>query len=107
MCYGHFFTKKSTAQIFLRKIKRIAHKDFSICLLNTKSFYIKQDILNNIIEKCKENNSVFLSLTLSKNWPVFFAIDNTELKIETFYVRNQLRGTAVALYQTTDGENMR
>ena len=44
-----FLRKKVPAQIFLRKIKRIAHKDFSICLLNTKSFYIKQDILNNII----------------------------------------------------------
>ena len=25
--------------MFLRQIKRIVHDDFSVCLLNTKSFY--------------------------------------------------------------------
>ena len=39
---------------------------------------IKQDISNSIVEKCKENNGVFLPSTLSKNRPVFFAIDNTQ-----------------------------
>ena len=44
---------------------------------------IKQDISNSIIEKCKENNGVFLPSTLSKNRPVFFAIDNTPQTIQT------------------------
>ena len=46
---------------------------------------------------------MFLPSTLSKNRPVFFAIDNTDLKIDTFDERNQLHGTAIAVYQATNG----
>ena len=38
--YGHFITKKLYLhEMFLRQIKRIAHESFSVCSLNTKSFY--------------------------------------------------------------------
>lgn len=47
---------------------------------------------------------MFLPSTLLKNPPVFFAIDNTDLKIHTFDGRNQLHGTAIAVYQTTNGD---
>ena len=78
--------------------------DLNICISYDKVIVIKQDILNSIIKKCNENNGVFLPLTLSKKRPVFFAIDNTDLKIDTFDGRNQLHGTAIAVYQTTNGD---
>ena len=37
----------------------------------------------------------------------FFAIDNTDLKIDIFDGRNQLHGTAIAVYQTTNGDEKR
>ena len=72
-------------------------------VLTMKVIGIKQNISNSIIEKCQEN-SVFLPSTLSKNRLVFFAIDNTDLKIDIFDGRNQLYGTAIAVYQTTSGD---
>ena len=78
--------------------------DLNIGINYDKVIGIKQDISNSIIEKCKENNGVFLPSTLSKNRPVFFAIDNTDLRIDTFDGRNQLHGTAIAVYQTTNGD---
>ena len=72
-------------------------------VLTMKVIGIKQNISNSIIEKCQEN-SVFLPSTLSKNRLVFFAIDNTDLKIGIFDGRNQLYGTAIAVYQTTSGD---
>ena len=35
----HFITKKIHVLIFLRQMKRITHKNFSVCLLTTISFY--------------------------------------------------------------------
>ena len=37
--------------------------------------------------------------SISKDLPVYFAIDNTDLKIDTTGGRNQLHGTRIALYQ--------
>ena len=34
-----FYYEKKSVRIFLRQIKRIAHENFSVCLLNTKLFY--------------------------------------------------------------------
>ena len=88
-----------------RSKKRIKFfSDFNIGINYYKVIGINQDISNSIIEKCKENNVVFLRSTLSKNRPVFFAIDNTDLRIDTFDGRNQLHGTAIAVYQTTNGD---
>ena len=82
--------------------------DLNIGINYDKVIGIKQGISNSMVEKCKENNGVFLQSTLSKNRPAFFAIDNTDLKIDTFDRRNQLRGTAIAVYQTTMAiKNMR
>ena len=47
---------------------------------------------------------MFLPSPLSKNRPVVFAIDNTDIKIDTFDGRNELHGTAMAVYQTTNGD---
>ena len=46
--------------------------DLNIGVNYDKVIGIKQDISNSIIDKCKENNGVFLPSTLSKNRPVFF-----------------------------------
>ena len=37
--YGHFITKKAPTWIFLMQTKRIVIENFSVCSLNTKSFY--------------------------------------------------------------------
>ena len=36
---------------------------------------------------------------LSPYDPIFFAIDNTDMKIDTVDGKNQLHGTAIAVYQ--------
>ena len=47
---------------------------------------------------------MILPPTLSKKRPAFFAIDNADLKIDTFDGRNQLNGNAIAVYQTANGD---
>ena len=45
------------------------------------------------------NFNVFIPKSISKDLPVYFAIGNTDLKIDTPGGRNQLHGTRIAVYQ--------
>ena len=64
-----------------------------------KVLSIKNDVANAVVEKMESNNGVFVPATLSPCDPVFFAIDNTDLKIDTVDGKNHLHGTAIAVYQ--------
>ena len=64
-------------------------------LLNIKSQLTVLTEINN-------NDRVFIPRSISKHLPIYFAIDNTDLKIDTPDGRNQLHGTAIAVYQKTE-----
>ena len=42
---------------------------------------IKKDIVQVVIERKKANNGVFIPSTLKEGQPIYFAIDNVDLKI--------------------------
>jgi hypothetical protein len=52
----------------------------------------------------KENDNVYIPACLSPNNFLFFATDNTDLQINTPDGRNQLHGTAIAVYQQQNSE---
>ena len=73
--------------------------DLNVSISYDKVIDIKKDIAANIMEKSKEVDGVFVSSSLVKNWPTCFAIDNTDLKMDTVDGKDQLYGTAIAVYQ--------
>ena len=46
-----------------------------------------------------KNENIFIPPCITPDSPVFFAIDNTDLKIDTPDGKGQLHGTAIAIYQ--------
>ena len=64
-------------------------------LLNTKS-QLK------VLTEINNNDGVFIPRSISKDLPIYFAIDNTDLKIDTPDGQNQLHGTRIAVYQKTE-----
>ena len=48
--------------------------------------------------KQQEKNGVFIPLGFKQNHPMFFAIDNIDLKMGTQDGKNQLHGTAIEAY---------
>ena len=48
------------------------------------------------------NNGVYVPSTLSPDEPIFIAIDNTDLKIDTSDGKGQLHGTAIAVFQQSN-----
>ena len=54
---------------------------------------------NSIFEKRRENNGVFIPSCLFPNQRPFFAIGNTDMKIDTSTGKRQLHGTAMAAFQ--------
>ena len=73
--------------------------DLNLSITYDKVIDIKKGIVTSIMKKSAENDGVFVPSSLSKNVPVFFAIDNTDLKIDTVDGKSQLHGTAIAVYQ--------
>ena len=60
---------------------------------------IKKDVANAILEKRDENNGSFIPSCLFPSQRPFFAIDNTDMKINTPTRKRQLHGTAMAAFQ--------
>ena len=52
----------------------------------------------------KANNGVFIPLTLKEGQPIYFAIDNVDLKIDTPGGKGQLHGTRTVVYQKKNVE---
>ena len=59
---------------------------------------LKKDIANSNEMKRQKNNGVSIPLGFQQNHPIFFAIDNIDLKVGTPDETNQLHGTAIAAY---------
>ena len=64
-----------------------------------KLLNIKSQLADTVLTEINNNDGVFIPRSISKDLPNYFAIDNTDLKIDTLDGRNQLHGTAIAVYQ--------
>ena len=73
--------------------------DLNIGINYYKVLDIKKDIAIAILDKQEANGGVFVPSSLSNNKPLFFAIDNTDLSIDTPDGKKQLHGTAIAVFQ--------
>ena len=52
------------------------------------------------VKKQKKNeNGGFILSTLERNKPIYFAIDNVDLAVDTSDGKNQLHGTGTVVYQ--------
>ena len=60
---------------------------------------IKKEIVQAVLEKKKENNGVFIPSTLKEDQPIYFAIENVDLKIDTPDGKGQFHGTGTVAYQ--------
>ena len=60
---------------------------------------MKKDIANAIKQQRLATDGVFVPVGFEKDQPTYFAIDNTDLKIDTPDGKNQLHGAAIAAYQ--------
>ena len=76
--------------------------NLDLCVNYDKVLSIRNDIEKAVVKKMKTNNGVYVPSTLSPDEPVFFAIDNTDLKIDTSDGKGQLRGTAIAVFQQSN-----
>ena len=60
---------------------------------------IKTAVANTVMEKKQQRNGVFVPSILSEDQPIFFAIDNSDMQIDTVNGKDQLHGTAIAVFQ--------
>ena len=73
--------------------------DLNIGINYTKVVNIKKDIVQTVLSRKMVNNDIFVPSTFTKGHPVFFAVDNIDLKIDTPDGKKQLHGTATVAYQ--------
>ena len=57
-----------------------------------KVINIKKDIVQAVLERKKANNGTFIPSTLKEGQPIYFAIDNVDLKIDTLMVKDNFMG---------------
>ena len=68
--------------------------DFNISIDYDKLLNIKSQLADSVLTEINNNDAVFILRSISKDLPIYFAINNTDLKINTPHGRNQLHGTA-------------
>ena len=73
--------------------------DLNVSINYDKVSNLKKDVACSIQESRTGSNGTFIPTAFSKYKPIFFAIDNTDLKVDTPDGKNQLHGTAIATYQ--------
>ena len=71
----------------------------NLCINYVKVLDIKKDSASAVLEKRSESNGVFIPSYLTESSRPFFAIDNTDIKIDTPTGKHQLRGAAMAVFQ--------
>ena len=64
-----------------------------------KIINLKTDIAKAVKEKIHENNEVFGPPDFAKNSVTYFAIDDTNLKVDAPGGKKQLHGTIIVVYQ--------
>ena len=73
--------------------------DLNVSASYQKVIGIKKNIAQSVLKRRTENDNVFIPLIISVERPITFAIDNTDLKIDTPDGKYQLHGTATVVYQ--------
>ena len=64
-----------------------------------KLLNIKSQLADSVLTEMNNNDGVIIPKSISKDLPIYFAIDNTDRKINTPDGRNQLDGTEIAVYK--------
>ena len=67
-----------------------------------KVLSIKNDLVANAKQKIRSNSGVYVPPVISPNKPLFFAIDNIDLTIDTPDGKDQLHGTTQVIFQEKD-----
>lgn len=67
-----------------------------------KVMVIRQSLFKKIKEKIDDNDGVYTLTSISPNKPLFFAIDNIDLTIDTPDGKDQLHGTTQVVFQERD-----
>ena len=73
--------------------------DLNLGVNYQKIVNVKKGIVQGVLQKKEENGGVFVTCTLDKDRPIFFEIDNVDLKIDTPDGERQLHATGTAVYQ--------
>ena len=72
--------------------------DLNISIDYDKLLNVESQLANSILAEINNNDGVFIPKSISKDLPIYFAIENTDLKIDTPDGRNQLHETAITVY---------
>ena len=78
--------------------------DLNISTDYDKLLNIKSQLADTVLTEINSNDGVFIPRSIYKDLPIYFAIDNTDLEIDTPDGRNQLHGTAIFVYQKETSE---
>ena len=73
--------------------------DLNIGINYQRATSIKKGIAQAVLAKRAQDNNVFIPSVLIPGKPVFFAIDNVDLAIDTPDGKKQLHGTGTVVYQ--------
>ena len=73
--------------------------DLNIFIDCDKLLNIKSQLADSALTEIYNKVCVFIRKSISKDLPIYFAIDNIDLKMDTPGGWNQLHGTAIAVYQ--------
>ena len=76
--------------------------DMKLSISYNKVMNINYDIETVAKEKAVQNAGIYLPSVIAPGKPVYFAIDNSDLQINTRDGKNQLHGTANVVYQPKD-----
>ena len=76
------------------RIKKLVNflSDLKLGANYQKVIDIKKDIVQAVLERKKANNGTFIPSTLKEGQPIYFAIDNVDLKIDTLMVKDNFMG---------------
>ena len=78
--------------------------DLNLGATYQKVINIKKDIVQAVLERKKANNGVFIPSTLKEGQPIYFAIDNVDLKTDAPDGKGQHHGTGIVVYQKKNVE---
>ena len=76
--------------------------DLNLSVNYDKVCNIKSNLAKSVIKRTKENGDVYKHSSILEGNPVFFAIDNSDLQIDTPDGKGQLLATATTIYQQHD-----
>ena len=76
--------------------------DLNLSVNYDKVCNIKSNLAKSVIKRTKENGGIYKPSSILEGNPVFLAIDNSDLQVDTPDGKGQLHATATAIYQQHD-----